>query len=481
MTTSTSTSTRSRILLAGLVTGLAMHLAAMIAVFRIPGRPEDATLVSLILASWLTFAAVLGLVLRVRLARPVLTITAVGAVLIVPGVLVEPQTSSDSYRYVWDGRVQLAGISPYRYVPRDPALGGLRDEYLWPGGRTRIGLSSEPTIYPPVAQAWFAGVAAVTPRSAAGWGIRIATALVAVGVTVLIGGLLLAVGRDPRWSAVWAWCPLVLYEAGNNAHVDVVAAALVVLAFGALHRRRHLVAGVALGLAVATKLIPLIVAPVFARERLWRIAGAVVLTLGVVYLPHVLGVGAGVLGYLPGYLEQEGYAGTRRFRLVTELVPDEWTLWVALGLSLLVAVLAAWWTDPRRPWDTATWLTGSALLIASPTYHWYAIILVACVALSRRWEWLVLPVAIYAVYLAPDYYGPSAPLQVRLYTGCLAVVWVVAVLRLVGRLRRSDPDEANDPDQRPWLGHPRPVSGASVPPVRSTAADVVTIDDHVDR
>jgi len=27
--------------------------------------------------------------------------------------------SNDIYRYVWDGRVQLAGINPYRYAPED--------------------------------------------------------------------------------------------------------------------------------------------------------------------------------------------------------------------------------------------------------------------------------------------------------------------------------------------------------------------------
>ena len=36
------------------------------------------------------------------------------------GLLVFPLTSDDIYRYVWDGRVQLAGIDPYRFVPLDP-------------------------------------------------------------------------------------------------------------------------------------------------------------------------------------------------------------------------------------------------------------------------------------------------------------------------------------------------------------------------
>src|SRR6516162_807701 len=35
--------------------------------------------------------------------------------------------SSDPYRYLWDGRVQWAGVNPYRYAPAAPELQWLRD------------------------------------------------------------------------------------------------------------------------------------------------------------------------------------------------------------------------------------------------------------------------------------------------------------------------------------------------------------------
>src|SRR5271170_2840071 len=44
----------------------------------------------------------------------------------------EPQLSSDIYRYVWDGRVQGAGINPYRYIPSAPELAKLRDDNIFP-------------------------------------------------------------------------------------------------------------------------------------------------------------------------------------------------------------------------------------------------------------------------------------------------------------------------------------------------------------
>src|SRR5215468_10551618 len=42
-----------------------------------------------------------------------------------------PYLSDDIYRYVWDGRVQAAGINPYRYIPADQALAHLRDEKIY--------------------------------------------------------------------------------------------------------------------------------------------------------------------------------------------------------------------------------------------------------------------------------------------------------------------------------------------------------------
>ena len=54
--------------------------------------------------------------------------------------------SDDIYRYVWDGRVQLAGINPYRYAPEDDSLASLRDSTIY----TAINHRQIPTIYPPL-------------------------------------------------------------------------------------------------------------------------------------------------------------------------------------------------------------------------------------------------------------------------------------------------------------------------------------------
>ena len=60
--------------------------------------------------------------------------------------------STDISRYVWDGRVQGAGINPYGHIPADPSLAFLRDDEIYPEINRK---DYAPTIYPPFAQIVF--------------------------------------------------------------------------------------------------------------------------------------------------------------------------------------------------------------------------------------------------------------------------------------------------------------------------------------
>ncbi len=82
----------------------------------------------------------------------VVVVLVAGALFRVVLVPTPPVLSDDLYRYLWDGRVQAAGISPYRYAPAAPELAPLRDDLVWPG----INRKPVRTIYPPLAQAVFA-------------------------------------------------------------------------------------------------------------------------------------------------------------------------------------------------------------------------------------------------------------------------------------------------------------------------------------
>lgn len=380
--------------------------------------------------AWALFAAAAVAVRKVPLRRAVALVVAGGAALALAGLAGPPGTSDDMYRYAWDGRVQAAGISPYAYAPSAPELGVLRDPWLFPeggpcrawnehpvpgGGCTLINRPTVHTIYPPVAEGWFLAVHALAPGNARHKAVQTGGALLATATTLALLLVLRRRGGDPRRAALWAWCPLVPIEAVNNAHVDTLGVLFLVLALGVTGARR----GAFLGAAVAVKLLPILALPgalsgllagllpgMLPQARGLREAARVlvpaVLVVALAYLPYVLASGAGVLGYLPGYLQEEGYdsAHLRRFALLRLVLPDAVAGLAAVAVVAFTALYVLRRGDPGRPWSGALLVTGTALLVTSPSYSWYALLVVALVALDGRWEWLSVAAAGAVLYLA---------------------------------------------------------------------------------
>ena len=370
--------------------GLALALGFEAATFVVLLHRVDIVHHSLLLVTIATptfgVAVVLFARLRMSARAAVFLVIGTGVGFQLIALSQRPLTSDDDYRYIWDGRVQLAGIDPYRYAPPAPQLSPLRDTllfgtpghcgHLFPGGCTAINRPAVHTVYPPVAQALFILVRVLSFGGHGGrLPFQLAAALGATAVTVLLARRALKSGR-PVWPvALWAWCPVTISEFGNNAHIDWLAVLLTVLALQAATARRVGAAGLLLGAAVATKLYPLLVLPSMLkrRPRVLLLAGAGLVALS--YLPHVLAVGAKVIGFLPGYLHQEGYSSGNHLLLLDAVFPN--ALAAAVGGVLAIAV--AWWAyrraDADRPERTAVVVSGSALLIATPNYGWYAALL----------------------------------------------------------------------------------------------------------
>lgn len=419
--------------------GLAVLTAILAAAFA-AGTPNNArwTLLSLLAAAWLVFPVTVWLVLRTPVRRAVPLVVAGALLLQVVALAWPPRSTDDFYRYAWDGRVQVSGTDPYRYAPVDPALADLRDEWLFPARCaertcTLMNHPDSPTIYPPVAEAWFTAVHVVSPPGSRWKPWQLAAALLALLTTLAVVRVLRRSGRDPRWAVLWAWCPLVVVEAGNAAHVDVLGALLVVLGLRYAAAQRPLAAGGLLGAAVAVKLYPALVLPAVLRRRgvlIWVVAAA---TFLLSYVPHVLAVGTKVLGFLPGYLEEEGYDGRGRFAVLRAVLPDATPDRVTLALAalMLAAVTAAvmWRTDPDRPWDGAVVLTGVAVLLAGANYPWYALLLVALIALSGRWEWLPAAAAAYLPYFVGALDLEMEPTKKLAYTTATTLVLLLLALR----------------------------------------------------
>ena len=347
--------------------------------------------------------------------RALWVVLLVATALRVPLITAPAFLSTDIYRYVWDGRVQAAGVNPYRYLPADPALQSLRDDAVYP----RINRADyAPTIYPPAAQMVFAVVGQV-------WSSVTGVKATMVGFEVLavfcLIRLLAAAGLPTERVLIYGWNPLPVWDFAGNGHVDAMAIGL--LAWGLLARVRHRDgwAGVALGLAIATKFLPAVLAPVFWRPRAgWWTATAAIATVAALYGVYS-SAGIHLLGFLGGYGSEEGYDSGEGFWLLSglaRLMPlPGWAVVVyRLAAAVVLAAFAAWFAFVRRPDDAVAVCAAAGTMMAllvfamSPHYPWYfAWLAVPCVlATTPAVLWMATaPILMYLDTFGDRFVWPS--------------------------------------------------------------------------
>jgi hypothetical protein len=447
---------RDRLLLAG---ALAAGVAGTALAYRagmptgILGRRGE--LVLDVALWWVVFAGGVACVLRAPRRAAVGLVLLFAVAMRLAALAPVASTSDDLYRYSWDGRVQAAGIDPYRYPPNAPELEFLREEWLWPDiqecdeklsrgpGCTRINRPGARTIYPPATQVWFRVLYETVPQSARDVGYQVAGGVVDLALVGLLLGLLRRWGRDPRWVVIYAWAPVAVLEAVTNAHVDGLAA-LVAVAAVAAARSRPLVASALLAVGTLVKLYPALFLPLAVRRRplLASLVFLAVVALG--YLRHVLDVGIDVLGYLPGYIQEEGYDEGGRYLLLSPLglsgtVATVAALAVLGGVVLLVLSRFRDAEALAHPERDALLLFAALLLLATPVQPWYALTLAALAVLVGQLRWLAIAAAGYPPFFAVILDGPDEEWGRASY-GAALLVLLAAALR--DRRRARSPVEA---------------------------------------
>ena len=366
-------------------------------------------------------------------------------------VFADPFSSSDIYRYVWDGVVQHAHVNPYRYVPGDPALSWLRapNQDVFDNINRR---DYAHTIYPPVAQMiyWLVTFfsSTVTAMKVAMLGFECVT----VGALL---ALLRRLGRPRTQVLLYAWCPILVWEIGGGGHVDAAVYAFVALALLFRYRDQPALTGLFLGLAVMTKFYPLVLLPALWTRREggfgeWKMPAALI---GVCALSYAVYLSAGrlVFGFLSGYAQEEGINSGARFFLYdwVRSLPGMARLALVAYAVFCAAVLGgiAWWAwryaaverlgphpfamELRKDGApkyvrAAMWMAFAMMLLFSPHYPWYIVWLVPFFALAPNLPLLAYLMAFFYLFtteLADP--GPKMFLLNEILYGFVAVVMVL--------------------------------------------------------
>src|SRR5262249_46074775 len=297
----------------------------------------------------------------------------------------DPLFSDDIYRYIWDGVVQGAGNNPYRFVPADSALASLRDGVIFPN-INRADYAT--TIYPPVAQMFFF---AVTQFGASVAAMRLALIGCEIVTLLVLIDLLYRCGKPVTLAAAYAWHPLPIWEIANNGHVDALMTTLVMIGTWLAVRRYKIAAGIAMALGALVKPYAVAALAPCWRPWDWRLPLIVIAVVVACYLPY-LRAGRGVLGFLVGYLHEEGFQSGDGFWLVHAAraligdVPGLLTLYIPRAAATMgtLALRIAFKTDdsPQRTTGDIATLLLAGLSFLSPNYPWYFLVVVPFISLG---------------------------------------------------------------------------------------------------
>jgi alpha-1,6-mannosyltransferase len=388
-----------------------------------------------------------------RFTFPIIVTVAVACRLVT--LLAEPYLSSDIYRYVWDGVVQHAHISPYRYVPGDSALAFLRspNQDVFDNINRR---DYAHTIYPPAAQALFYLITWISPT------VTFMKAVMVLFEGVTMYGLITLLhyfGVRREQTLLYAWCPLLIWEIAGSGHLDSVAMAFIVLTLLARYRRQPVLTGFFLAVAILMKLYPLVLFPAVYRRGDWKMPATVAGVIAGGYAAYS-SVGVLVFGFLGGYVKEEGMAsGSRYFLLdLAQRIPGLPDLTTTAYYLFCAGVFAAilWWcwqtasgdgserVDRFRVVREASFLAPAFALAAalmflfSPHYAWYIIWLVPFFTLMPNLPVLTYLLGFFYLYtttLAEP--GPKMFLANEILYGAVAVAVVFQIVFMRWPAHRS--------------------------------------------
>ena len=385
--------------------------------------------ITLALAQGGVYLVAVWVVLKEGRFRGLIPVLVFALLLRMAALATPPYLSDDIYRYVWDGRVQAAGINPYRFVPESRELLALRDGEIYPRINRR---GYAPTIYPPLAEALF--LAGTRISESVTWVKLVMIAFEALTVWILVR-LLRSLQLPPERVLIYAWNPLAIWEFAGSGHIDAAAIAFMVLAVWARRCNRPGLTGLSLACATLTKLYPAMIFPALYRRWDWKMPAAFGAAVVLAYLPFV-SVGRRVLGFLPAYVEEEGLISGERF-YPWKLIHNVWAIpqfdGVAyLAILLLVLLAVAGWLTFRKERHPGDFLTHSLVLAAlttvlfSPHYPWYFAWLLPLLVVVPDLSLLYLTLAAFVLYRVRTHETPDSLFSANTWLYLPFVVLVTA-------------------------------------------------------
>ena len=374
--------------------------------------------------------------------KQLIWVIGIGIILRVLMLFSAPILEDDYYRYLWDGAVTANGINPYEYSPEE-VLGGTGiptelSELAEESGEIIHGINHPEvrTIYPPIAQAFFALSYWLDSWSLISW--KLILIVFDLATLSLIFNALGILKLPSSYLIIYWWNPLLLKEIFNSAHLDVLVFPFVLSAIIMASQNRYIRSTVTLIIGMGIKLWPVFLLPILLRpiiskpKELLSALVVAVISIGVLFLPiYLSGLdnSSGFIAY--GQSWQNNDSAFRILIYISELSLDllhyETFHKYTVARFLVIALIAIWiaYITLGKTFKNEDLFKKSLLIIAfvfliSPTqFPWYYTWLIPFLAIKPRFSLLLLT-ALLPMYYLRYYFEPRGEIEIFTHL----IVWV---------------------------------------------------------
>jgi hypothetical protein len=413
------------------------------------------------MALYLFMFAVHALVCRVTIRKASLSLRSIflwGILFRLVLMTSVPILEDDYYRYLWDGYSTKSGVSPYASSPLDVAravsassteltsttvdsalVDSVRKSPVLLNILRRVNHPEEKTIYPPVAQFFFATIWVGAPDNitieSLRWRLRLAYLLLDCVTFFVCAALLKRSKKAIGLIILYWWNPIVMREIFNALHVDLLPAMLVVIALALWLRGGRFSAALGFAAAIFTKLYALVIAAaLFDRTRRY---GWFLLALGAICGVMALAM-ALTVGVVPGGLAAYSSAWEMHsflYRiLIAVLGASPFEAYARVAAAALCALgyglcLLAIHCRQRVCLIDRVGMAIALIPLFSPAaFPWYAIWFIPFLPFMHWRIWIAVPpcLAVYYLRFWALYSDPSITLGAHAFTGAEVFDYLVS-------------------------------------------------------
>lgn len=328
-----------------------------------------------------------ALVMRRRTLPPTAVLVLIGMGIAIRAALVpvHPIGSDDIARYLWDGRVQAAGVDPYAYAPGDSALAHLHTAEL----PAKVNNAAFRTPYFPLTQWIFLLAWKVAGENILG--LKLLLFFAECLTLFLLDRAVRSYGLPRQNILLYALCPLPVFMFALDAHIDGLGLPLLLLALVFWAGNRRTASLIMLGLSLSIKPVGLVLMPgLFVSVRTWRERALVIMVpLSIVlvqFIPYLRTSDpfAGIAAF-----GRNWYYNGAFFELVATFTRDNLSARLICGIVLAAAVMVVAWRRSTLP--VTAYRSVLLLLLFSPVVHpWYITWLAVLVPLTYAWSGISL-------------------------------------------------------------------------------------------